>query len=1134
MNTTRKTRKRGLTIKPEAPKLMEDKIKELGLVYTKLGDMYEDLADKTGLSSDCIRYVFSPKYSRKPQKDTIQTIATFLGLNPRELVEDWFAPELPTSSSNQPPESEPAPLNQSNFQNMLDKQRDLTANILLGSNLSIDEVYVPLGLVERKRQALHGEPTPENGSALYGSDQYEVTRQFEGQNFLEEVLGQGNSPNSQGRRIAIIGEPGSGKTTRLQQITRWLMSQPEENYVIWVSLGNLQEESLEDYLLQRWLKSALLGRTAPEEYQDALIELFNQGKVWLLLDGLDEMGFEGNINPLAWVAHQLEGWIASAKVVHTCRLYISEESNKPSSFEVYRNLDFADSQRDEFIGKFIKDEVLAARLIEELNQPGKERIRDLVKNPLLLTLICLSWQNHQGALPKTRAGLYRECVEAFYDWYDKDQVVLKTTDVQRTELNRALGELAKKAIDRDNFRFRLTEAQVREFLGHADEGLFKLALDVGWLNEVGLAEEDPSEKIYAFLHPSFQEYFAALVIDDSKFFLDHVPENPDLGAYRIFEQQWKEVFLIWLSGDCLDESQKRELVLSLLDFQENIEPKFFFYHAYLLGLHAVCELSLEDLILPIIYEVFKWILGYDIDKNNTYAYGYELKEGLPSEFANYHSEIAYKAISSLKSINSYILRDCLERIIFDYPENYPLQVEFSILLLNIDPNNKVAINFLMDIIVRKCNTLTYDVVLERGIKVYEQAMIGLERNCKNNQEVIDFLFAQYTELLNCAHEKFEQKRIAEKLWQIQPDNQQFIQVLEKEHHKNFEFRTPDILDVSKDIKNAFNKKDFPEILSLLYRLDYNVRVFLDPKRVSQEDLEDQHFVEYQNQVIEVVNDDEICNIIACTLEDCLLEIMEISGNDEYSNRYELDADEFREPMTQGVRILNKSNHFNQKVFTILERIANDAYDNFLIFESYLYLSRHEDSINYLEKMLLLDVSYTSDYISQNKIIPLLNLLNSKKQKAFLNIAGKLVSNPQTNYEYLYKILWYFSEKVTYPEFYKAWHSAPTTDELPSLQPSQEPNFLQLQTDSLNQEEDPQKLFRRFNIRLIQALPATLKPQFKQRLQNCQDIAELEGILIDLQDALPDLVLLLGNRQPSPQLEQLARQLQDIIPLDWNR
>ncbi|MEB3175933.1 MAG: hypothetical protein VKN60_12230 [Cyanobacteriota bacterium] len=77
----------------------------------------------------------------------------------------------------------------------------------------------------------------------------------------------------------------------------------------------------------------------------------------------------------------------------------------------------------------------------------------------------------------------------------------------------------------------------------------------------------------------------------------------------------------------------------------------------------------------------------------------------------------------------------------------------------------------------------------------------------------------------------------------------------------------------------------------------------------------------------------------------------------------------------------------------------------------------------------------------------------------------------------------------------------------SLQPSPEPNFVQLQTDSLNQEEDPQKLFRRFNIRLIQALPATLKPQFKQRLH---------------------------NRQPSPQLEQLARQLQDIISIDWDR
>jgi predicted NACHT family NTPase len=41
----------------------------------------------------------------------------------------------------------------------------------------------------------------------------------------------------------------------------------------------------------------------------------------------------------------------------------------------------------------------------------------------------------------------------------------------------------------------------------------KKAIELGWLNEVGVAEENPDEQVYAFFHPSFQEYFAALAIE---------------------------------------------------------------------------------------------------------------------------------------------------------------------------------------------------------------------------------------------------------------------------------------------------------------------------------------------------------------------------------------------------------------------------------------------------------------------------------------------------------------------------------------------------------------------------------------------------------------------------------------------
>jgi len=123
-----------------------------------------------------------------------------------------------------------------------------------------EQVYVPLGLVERKRQSRRqGDVLPEQGSLLY--EETEITQKFEHEAFLEQVLHGGQSPRSGGRRIAIIGEPGAGKTTLLQQIARWVSESIEGAIAIWVSLADLQGQELEDYLLMRWLPAVVLSTT---------------------------------------------------------------------------------------------------------------------------------------------------------------------------------------------------------------------------------------------------------------------------------------------------------------------------------------------------------------------------------------------------------------------------------------------------------------------------------------------------------------------------------------------------------------------------------------------------------------------------------------------------------------------------------------------------------------------------------------------------------------------------------------------------------------------------------------------------------------------------------------------------------
>ncbi|MEH2329642.1 HEAT repeat domain-containing protein [Nostoc sp.] len=715
---------------------------------------------------------------------------------------------------------------------MLEKYKRLTTNELLFADdemkFELEAIHVPLALVERtKPKKCSEEISPEQGSRLY-EPSYEEKQRFEHQAFLEKIIRDGVG-KTQGHRIALIGEPGAGKTTQLQTIAFWILNN-NLRLPIWISLADLQGKSVENYLLQDWLKNALEVVRVTEEQENAFADLFKNNRVWLLLDAADEMS---SPQPLTEISQQLTGWVKNARVVLTCRVNVWEaNANALENFETYRLLNFEYPQQvQEFIGHWFdnKDADKGEKLWQELDKVERQRIQDLVKNPLRLALLCSTWQGFDKGLPETKAGLYQQFVEEVYKWKENR---FPTTEQQQEELNAALGRLAKRAIDQETSRFRLRHKFVREELGDPKQqnSLFWLALKLGWLNEVGIAAESTTkEKVYAFYHPTFEEYFAALAVENWDEFLNHVPDNPALRVYRIFAPQWKEVILLWLGREDVEREEKEEFIQALVEFDDGcgeyrvidmIRRGFYEFRAYFLAAAGVDEWKNSVNADAIVTEIVKWGIGeFNVEQNKWVRFLKPIAEGARTALPQTNRIKAIdalveligkpqlndytrsQAVSSLEKIGSGNQKaiDALVELIGKLQLNDSTRRLAASSLGQIDPGNQKAIDALVELIgkpqlndytrsqaasslgqIGSGNQKAIDALVELIGKLQlndstrSQAVSSLEKIGSGNQKAIGAL----VELIGKAQlNDYTRTLAASSLGQIDPGNQKAIDAL---------------------------------------------------------------------------------------------------------------------------------------------------------------------------------------------------------------------------------------------------------------------------------------------------------------------------------------------------------------------
>ena len=350
--------------------------------------------------------------------------------------------------------------------------------------------------------------------------------------------------------LIILGKPGAGKTTFLKHVAMQcsLGKLSADLVPIFITLKDFaeteQHPSLLEYVISQLAASGISDTTVAEQ-------ILSQGLALVLLDGLDEV----RETDCYRVLQEVRNFTAKFHLNHfiiTCRI-----ATREYTLEQFTEVEVADFDLEQiatFSSKWFapKDPTKGKRFILKLKE--NRPIQELATNPLLLTLLCLMFEE-SADFPANRSELYKEGLNVLLRKWDakrnieREQVYKKLSIQHKEDL---LGQIALTTFERGDYFFRQRELEqhiadyIRNLPGMG-RSLEALQLDSEAVLKSIEAQHgllvERARGIYSFSHLTFQEYFTAREIVASS-----DPQALETALKQlvscITEKRWREVFLL--------------------------------------------------------------------------------------------------------------------------------------------------------------------------------------------------------------------------------------------------------------------------------------------------------------------------------------------------------------------------------------------------------------------------------------------------------------------------------------------------------------------------------------------------------------------------------------------------------------
>ena len=313
------------------------------------------------------------------------------------------------------------------------------------------------------------------------------------------------------RTVLIEGDPGMGKTTYCQKLAydwairqgEWDESFPEIELLLLLRCHDIESN----------IREAIEEQILPEDIDKESKENFfkfireNQSKVLLVLDGLDE------VDP-SKVAMYLK--LAEGREFSKCRIVLTSSHEvgmkfRPLCDTLWEIVGFTEKDAENFIFKYFKNNFpLARKLLEQLKPwSGSRDLRQMMSNPLNITLFCLLCEHCEGSFPTSRTQLYIEIVLCVLRRYEEKNKLSSANDdlikVYEKELLH-LGHMAFKSLCEG-----VLYIEERKF--DCSSTVLSLLTKFGFLS-VQISQGSRRKRCvrYGFMHKSFQEFFSGFYL----------------------------------------------------------------------------------------------------------------------------------------------------------------------------------------------------------------------------------------------------------------------------------------------------------------------------------------------------------------------------------------------------------------------------------------------------------------------------------------------------------------------------------------------------------------------------------------------------------------------------------------------